>query len=54
MVYMGYSDRHLSNVSLVLNLFTGSITPQWNVVIDNWFATVATSVDDLPYFNVEE
>ena len=54
MVYMGYSDRHSSDVPLVLNPFTGSITPQWNVVIDDWFATVATSVDDLPDFNADE
>ena len=54
MVYMGYSDRHSSDVPLVLNPFTGLITPQWNVVIDNWFATVATSVDDLPDFNADE
>ena len=54
MVYMGYSDRHSSDVPLVLNPFTGSITPQWNVVIDDWFATVATSVDDLPDFNADK
>ena len=33
---------------------TGNITPQWNVVADNWFATVASSVDELPDFNAEE
>ena len=44
----------MSDVPLVLNPFTGSITPQWNVVIDDWFATVATSVDDLPDFNADE
>ena len=54
MVYMGYSDRHSSDVPLVLNPFTGSITPQWNIVIDDWFATVATSVDDLPDFNADK
>ena len=53
MVYMGYSDKHASDVPLVLNPFTGSITPQWNVVIDDWFATVATSVDDLPDFSAD-
>ena len=51
---MGYSDRHSSDVPLVLNPFTGSITPQWNVVIDDWFATVATSVDELPDFKTDE
>ena len=42
------------DVPLVLNPFTGSITPQWNIVIDDWFATVATSVDDLPDFNADK
>ena len=28
-----------------------SCTPQWNVAIDDWFATWSTSVDDLPDFN---
>jgi len=54
MVYMGDSDRYSSDVPLVLNPFTGLITLQWNVVIDNWFITVATSVDDLPDFNADE
>ena len=54
MIYMGYSDKHSSDVPLVLNPRTGSITPQWNVVIDDWFATVSTSVDDLPDFNADE
>ena len=50
---MGYSDKHASDVPLVLNPSTGSITPHWNVVIDDWFATVATSVDDLPDFSAD-
>jgi hypothetical protein len=37
-----------------LNLDTGSITPQWNVVFDDWFATVSSPVEELPDFNSSE
>ena len=50
-IFMGLSPDHASTVSLVLSLDTGTITPQFHVVFDDWFATVATSVDDLPDFN---
>ena len=39
---------------MILNLKTGYITPQWNVVLDDWFATVPASVDDLPDFHQDE
>ena len=48
---MGLSPDHASTVPLVLNLDTGAITPQFHVVFDDWFTTVATSVDDIPDFN---
>ena len=48
---MGLSPDHASNIPLVLNLDTGAITPQFHVVLDDWFTTVTTSVDDLPDFN---
>ena len=48
---MGLSPDHASTVPLVLNLDTGVITPQFHVVFNDWFTTVATSVDDLPDFN---
>jgi outer membrane biosynthesis protein TonB len=38
-------------VPLVLNLETGSITPQFHVVFDDWFATVASHPAELPDFN---
>jgi len=41
-------------VPLVLNPATGSITTQWNVVFDGWFATISSSEQDLPDFNVED
>ena len=36
---------------MVLNPETGFITAQFNVVFDDWFATVAASVEDFPDFN---
>jgi hypothetical protein len=50
-MYLGKSNSHASNVPLVLNPATGSITPQFHVVFDDWFATVNTTVEDLPDFN---
>ena len=50
-VNMGLSSQHASTVPLVLNPDTGALTPQFHVVFDDWFATVATSVDSLPDFH---
>ncbi|KAI2509754.1 hypothetical protein MHU86_4607 [Fragilaria crotonensis] len=50
-VNMGLSKKHASTVPLVLNPETGYITPQYHIVFDDWFATVATNVDALPDFN---
>lgn len=44
----------MADVPLVLNPSTDSITPKWNVIFDDWFATVTTSEEDLPKFNVHE
>jgi hypothetical protein len=52
-IFMGLSPRHASSVPLVLNFDTGAITPQFHVVLDNWFATIATEVHDLPDFTSE-
>ena len=54
MMWMGFSDKHSSDVPFVLNPYTGSITPQWNVVVDDWFATIATSANNLPAFDADE
>ena len=48
---MGLSPDHASSVHLVLDVNTGAITPQFHVVFDDRFTTVATSVDDLPEFS---
>ncbi|MHA7811762.1 MAG: hypothetical protein ACX933_18325, partial [Marinobacter adhaerens] len=53
-VYLGMSASHASTVPLVLNPATGSITPQFHCVFDDWFTTIATSVDDLPDYNSPE
>ena len=39
-VFMGYSPHHSSQVPLVLNLTTGSISPQFHIVFDDEFSTV--------------
>jgi hypothetical protein len=41
-VFMGFSHLHSSDVPLVLNLETGSITPQYHVVFDDHFSTVSS------------
>ena len=38
--FMGWSATHASNVALVRNLNTGFISPQYHIVLDNWFKTV--------------
>ena len=38
-VFVGYSSLHSSTVPLVLNLKTGSISPQYRVVFDDAFST---------------
>ena len=51
---MCFSQKHASTVPLVLNPNTGYITPQFHILFDDWFATVATSIDQLPDFNAPE
>jgi hypothetical protein len=48
-MFVGFSPRHSSNVPLVLNLQTLSITPQYHVVFDDYFQTVDSdlSTDDV-------
>ena len=53
-MYVGRSTKHANSVPLVLNLETGYMTPQWNVVFDDWFTAVTTSVDDLPDFHADK
>jgi len=43
--------KHSTSVPLVFNPSTGSITPQFHVVFDDYFATVSMTSDDLPDLN---
>ena len=51
---MGISEQHSSTVPLVLSTATGSITPQFHVVFDDWFATVSAEQEDIPDFSSKE
>ena len=42
-VNMCFSKMHSTQVGLVLNLLTGSISPQFHVVFDDMFSTVISS-----------
>jgi hypothetical protein len=53
-MYLGRADKYASSVPLILNLQTGSITPQFHVVTDDWFATVSSTPAELPDFNSPE
>ena len=44
-IFMGISPSHSSNVPLVLNLKTGTISPQFHVVLDDYFTTVMSISD---------
>jgi hypothetical protein len=53
-MYLGRADKFASSIALVLNLDTGSITPQFHVVLDDWFHTVSAIPAELPDFNSPE
>jgi Reverse transcriptase (RNA-dependent DNA polymerase)/GAG-pre-integrase domain/Zinc knuckle len=53
-IYMGVSDKHSSTVPLVLNPESGVISPQFHVVVDEWFATVPMTPEELPDFTQEK
>ena len=40
---MGFSKMHSTQVGLVINLLTGSISPQYNVLFYYMFSTVVNS-----------
>jgi Reverse transcriptase (RNA-dependent DNA polymerase) len=42
-IYVGISPRHSRKVALVLNLETGHVSPQFHVVIDDFFETLRPS-----------
>jgi hypothetical protein len=51
---MGVSTEHDSSVPIVLRVSTGSITHQFHVLFDDWFATVAATTAELPDFASDE
>jgi|AntRauTorckE5430_2_1112549.scaffolds.fasta_scaffold04696_1 hypothetical protein len=53
-VNLGVAPSYASSIPLCLNPETGSITPQFHVVFDDWFATIASDPADMPDFNSEE
>ena len=53
-IFVGMSKKHASSVPLCLNPETGAITPQFHVVFDDSFTTVASSDDSLPDFGSDE
>ena len=53
-VNMRLPSKHTSTVPLVLDLDTGYITTNFHVVLDDWFTTVASEVDELPDFESDE
>ena len=38
--FLGFSGQHSSTIGLILNHRTGSVTPQYHCVYDDWFSTV--------------
>ena len=50
-VNMGLSSKHASTVPIILNPSTGYITPQFHIVFDDWFSTIASTVATLPDSN---
>ena len=48
---MSISPVHATNVPLVLDPSTGSITPKFHVIYDDHFATVTATEEALPDFN---
>jgi hypothetical protein len=51
---MGHSKRHASTVLIRLNPGFGGITSNFHVVFDDWFATVSSTVKQLPDLNSVE
>ena len=47
-VNMGFSEIHSTQVGLVLNLLTVSISPQYHVVFDDMLSTVDSSTVSYP------
>ena len=53
-IFVGLSVNHMANIAKVLNPRTRAVTTPYNLVHDDWFATVASAIEDLPDFNTPE
>ena len=42
-VFLGVSQQHSSSAPLILNMNTGSSSPQFHVIMDDWFSTTVSS-----------
>jgi hypothetical protein len=49
-VFVGFSPKHATTIPLVVNLVTGTISPQFHCVFDDWFSTVFSDPDRIPDF----
>jgi hypothetical protein len=52
-VYLGWAIKYAFSVYLILNIATGSITPKYHVVLDDWVVTVSASTKTLPDFGTD-
>ena len=43
--FLGLSKKHAASIPLVLNLTLLHISPQFHVIFDDWFTTVASSLE---------
>jgi hypothetical protein len=48
---MGLPAKDASMVPMILKLDSGYINSQFNIVFDDWFATVAAPLQSLPALN---
>ena len=46
--FLGFSESHARNVALVRNTRTGYVSPQFHVVFDELYHTIASSHNDVP------
>ena len=47
-IFLGFSDLHSSRIGLILNPRTGNVSPQFHVVYDDHFETVASDGEHIP------
>ena len=48
-VFLGFSKQHANTVGMVLNLSTGHVSPQWNLIYDNSFETAKDTFKHFHY-----